>query len=66
MLVIAGTEDRMTPASVVRHVAKKYQAVATYRQFDNHAHWVVAEPGWQEIAEFVATWMKQINPAESH
>ena len=56
----------MTPASVVRHVAKKYQAVATYRQFDNHAHWVVAEPGWQEIAEFVSTWMKQINPAESH
>jgi pimeloyl-ACP methyl ester carboxylesterase len=66
MLVIAGAEDRMTPASVVRHVAKKYQAVATYRQFDNHAHWVVAEPGWQEIAEFVATWMKQSVPVESH
>jgi pimeloyl-ACP methyl ester carboxylesterase len=52
MLVIVGADDRMTPASIVRRVAKKYQTVATYRQFDNHAHWIVAEPGW-EIAEYV-------------
>ena len=66
MLVIAGAEDRITPASVVRRVAKKYQAVATYREFDNHAHWVVAEPGWQEIAEYVTAWMEQVVPAKGH
>jgi pimeloyl-ACP methyl ester carboxylesterase len=66
MLVIAGVEDRITPASVVRRVAKKYQAVATYREFDNHAHWVVAEPGWQEIAEYVTAWMEQVVPAKEH
>jgi len=63
VLVIAGAEDRITPASVVRRVAEKYRAVSTYREFDNHAHWMVAEPGWEEIAEYVATWLKQTVPA---
>lgn len=66
MLVIAGAEDRITPASVVRRVAKKYRAVATYREFDNHAHWVVAESGWQDIAEYVTAWIKQTVPAGSN
>jgi pimeloyl-ACP methyl ester carboxylesterase len=60
VLVIAGAEDRITPASVVRQVAKKYKAVSTYKEFENHAHWVVAEPGWQEIAEYVAGWLEQV------
>ena len=57
VLVIAGTEDRITPASVVRKVAEKYKTVSTYKEFENHAHWVVAEPGWEEIAEFAADWL---------
>jgi pimeloyl-ACP methyl ester carboxylesterase len=60
VLVVAGAEDRITPASVVRRVARKYEAVSTYREFENHAHWVVAEPGWQEIAEYVAGWLEQV------
>lgn len=59
VLVVAGREDRITPAAVVRRVAEKYKPVATYREFDHHAHWVVGEPGWQEIAEYVATWLAQ-------
>jgi pimeloyl-ACP methyl ester carboxylesterase len=57
VLVVAGAQDRITPASVVRRVAKKYKAVSTYREFENHAHWVVAEPRWQEVAEYVAGWL---------
>jgi len=57
MLVIAGARDRITPASVIRRVAEKYPAVATYKEFENHAHWLIAEPGWEEIAEFVASWI---------
>jgi pimeloyl-ACP methyl ester carboxylesterase len=65
MLIIAGAQDRITPASVIRRVAKKYQAVTTYREFDHHAHWLVAEPGWQEIAEYVMAWIRQVAPEES-
>jgi pimeloyl-ACP methyl ester carboxylesterase len=59
VLVIAGAQDRITPASVVRQVAKKYGTVATYQEFENHAHWVVGEPGWEEIAACVADWLEQ-------
>ena len=34
-------EDHITPASVVRKVARKYKAVSTYKEFENHAHWVI-------------------------
>jgi pimeloyl-ACP methyl ester carboxylesterase len=61
VLVIAGAEDRITPASVVRKVAAKYKTVSTYKEFENHAHWVVAEPGWEEIAEFAADWIDQVS-----
>ena len=57
VLVIAGREDRITPASVVKKVAEKYDA--TYKELSNHAHWVVGEPGWEEIAEYVAGWLKE-------
>lgn len=57
VLVIAGSEDRITPTSVVKEVAKKYGAVSTYKEFPNHAHWVLAEPGWEEIAQYVDDWL---------
>ncbi|MBF0235238.1 MAG: alpha/beta hydrolase [Desulfamplus sp.] len=62
ILVIGSAKDRITPASVVRKVAKKYNSVSTYKEFDNHAHWVLAEPGWQEVAEFTTDWMKKVLP----
>lgn len=59
VLILVGSEDRITPASVVRKIAKKYQSVATYKEFSNHAHWVLAEPRWQEIAEYASDWLQQ-------
>ena len=60
VLVVAGTEDRITPASVVRKVAQKYKAVSTYKEFANHAHWVIMEPGWEEIAEYILDWLDEV------
>lgn len=62
VLVVAGAEDRITPAAVVRKVARKYRAVSTYKEFEGHAHWVVAEPRWQEVAEYVVGWLKPSKP----
>ena len=63
VLVVAGTQDRITPASVVRRVARKYKAVSAYKEFENHAHWVVAEPRWQEVAEYVGGWLRPLRTA---
>ncbi|KKL22045.1 hypothetical protein LCGC14_2439380 [marine sediment metagenome] len=59
VLVVAGAEDRITPASTVRKVADKYRAVATYREFAGHAHWIMGEPGWESIAGDVAQWLHE-------
>jgi len=59
VLVIAGEKDRIVPVSVTRKVAEKYRGVSTYKEFSDHAHWVIAEPGWQQIAEYVEAWLHQ-------
>ena len=59
VLVIAGSLDRITPASVTRKVADKYKTVSTYLEFTNHAHWVSGEPAWEEIAEYVSAWLSK-------
>ena len=56
MLVISGEKDRTTPAKVVKKVADKYGA--DYKAFDNHAHWVLGEPGWEEVAGYVSSWLE--------
>jgi len=58
VLVISGSEDRMTPADITEMVAKKYEPLSTYKLFENHAHLVIAEPGWQKIADYVSEWLK--------
>jgi pimeloyl-ACP methyl ester carboxylesterase len=60
VLVIGGKQDRITPASVVRKVAARYKG-ATYKEYPDHAHWVLAEQGWQDIAAFIADWLGSLN-----
>lgn len=57
ILLIAAQEDRITPASVQRKTADKYKELVTYREFPNHAHWVVEEAGWEKIVGYVADWL---------
>lgn len=59
VLVVAGAQDRIIAASVVRGIADKYGAVARYRELPDHAHWVLGEPGWQDVAELVSGWLKE-------
>lgn len=59
VLVIAGEKDRIVPVSVTRKVAEKYKAVSTYKEFSGHAHWVIGEPGWEQIAEYIEQWLRQ-------
>jgi len=57
MLVVGAAEDRITPVAVIRKVARKYAHVSTYREVAGHAHWVIGEDGWEDIAETVHRWL---------
>lgn len=59
VLVVAGNADRIVPATVVWRVARKYRSVASFMGFVNHGHWLLAEPGWDEVAEHVANWLSR-------
>ncbi len=58
VLVIAGQEDRITPAPVTRQVARRYNA--RYEELPGHAHWVVSEPGWEDVANLAADWLDEV------
>jgi pimeloyl-ACP methyl ester carboxylesterase len=62
MLVVGAEDDRHCPAAIVRKVWKKYRHVAEYKQFPRHAHWVIGEDGWQEVAQFCAEWLENQAP----
>ncbi|MBN1897189.1 MAG: alpha/beta hydrolase [Spirochaetes bacterium] len=57
-LIIGSKQDNIVPASVVRKIARKYKKVAVYKEYSHHSHWVIAEPGWQEICGDIHNWLK--------
>jgi pimeloyl-ACP methyl ester carboxylesterase len=56
LLMVAGLRDRLTPPSVVRRIADRFDG-AEYREYPGQGHWVLGQPGWQEIAADAAQWM---------
>jgi non-heme chloroperoxidase len=60
VLVIAGVEDKITPASVIRKIANKYRKVAVYKEIEHHGHALLGEPGWEEIAGYASVWLKRV------
>jgi len=58
VLVVAGSQDRITPARVSKRIAQRYPGFSTYKEYPDHAHWVVGEPGWSKIARDIENWIK--------
>lgn len=57
VLVVSGSQDRVTPVSIGRAIAKKYGA--DYKEFPDHGHLTILEPGWREVAGYVSDWLKR-------
>ncbi len=56
----AGSKDKMNPPSVMKKIAKKYKAVSTYKEFPEQCHWLLLEPGWDSVAEYLEQWMVDV------
>ena len=57
VLIVSGAEDRITPSSGHRKLARKYLKMASFMEFPNHAHWIFGEPGWETIASHIHLWL---------
>ena len=59
LLLIAGSEDQIIPADLNEKNAKAYKDEASFKVFPNRSHYICGEPGWEEVAEYVAGWLEQ-------
>ncbi|HWE07675.1 MAG TPA: alpha/beta hydrolase [Rhizomicrobium sp.] len=60
ILCLAGAQDRVTPPSTVRRIARRYHGRARFEEIPGHSHWLIGEPGWEKIAAGTLTWLDQV------
>lgn len=59
LLLVAGAEDRLSPAILSRINYKQYassSAITDYKEFPQRSHLMLAEAGWEEVADYALTW----------
>lgn len=55
---IACGKDRLTPKPVIDRIAKRYAPQGgSYRVYDDRAHFVISEDGWEGVAEDCVAWV---------
>ena len=61
LLFIGGSEDHIMPTSVNKSNARHYKkspAVTEYHEFEGRDHWTCAAPGWEAVADYALTWVR--------
>ncbi len=64
LLLVAGERDRTVPAAMNEANFAQYckhpavRAKTELRTFAKRSHWIIAEPGWDEVAEACVDWAK--------
>jgi pimeloyl-ACP methyl ester carboxylesterase len=64
LLIIAGGADRIVPPVINRRNYKAYgrcPAKTDFREFAGRNHWIIAQEGWEEVAEHIAGWLHEIS-----
>jgi pimeloyl-ACP methyl ester carboxylesterase len=62
LLLIAGSEDHIVPASVDRATLRRYRhskARTDFVEFPGRSHLIVAQTGWEEVAEHALSWAQK-------
>jgi pimeloyl-ACP methyl ester carboxylesterase len=59
LLITAADQDRAVTAGMNRANVRKYRsspAVTDFKEFPGRTHWLIAQPGWEEVADFAIEW----------
>ena len=62
LLLISGGEDHIIPPSLNRDNFKRYAktpAITDLREFPGRTHWIIAQQGWEEVADFALAWIRE-------
>lgn len=66
LLFVGGSADEIIPADLNEKNAQAYSSdagVVDLKIFEGKAHFICGEPGWEEVADFVAEWVQKQFPA---
>jgi len=67
LLMIAGAGDHTIPASLNRANYARYQrtpAITDFREFPGRCHFIIGQPGWEEVADFALEWIEKHAPRQ--
>lgn len=59
LLLIAGEEDHLEPLALQTATAKRYAksaAITELKQFPGRSHYIIGQPGWEEVADYALSW----------
>ncbi len=59
LLFIGGEKDVLMPAALNRKNFRKYSAssaITEYHEFPGRSHYIIAEKGWEEVAQYALDW----------
>ena len=59
LLLIAGGEDHVAPASLNESNFKHYKstrAITEFKVFPGRSHYTLGQPGWEEVADYALDW----------
>ncbi len=59
VLICAGAQDRTIPLDSVKKMHKKYSRIATLKVYEDHAHWLLGETGWENVAQDIDDWLQE-------
>src|SRR5688572_3143380 len=61
LLLIAASQDQLAPPAMMRANARAYRdslATTEYREFQGRTHLIIAQNGWQEVANYALDWVR--------
>lgn len=61
LLTLVGTRDRVNPPETVRRIARRYRRRSDYVTLEGMSHWLLTEPGWDEMAGIMADWIERLD-----
>ena len=63
LLVIGGGKDVIMPAALSRKIFRKHKVSpcpTEYKEFPGRSHYIIAEKGWEEVADFAISWAERM------
>jgi pimeloyl-ACP methyl ester carboxylesterase len=64
LLLIAGGADITSTPSMVRAMYRRHQKSprpVAVLEFPGRSHWLIAAPGWEEMAQGIARWLVELS-----